>query len=63
METKIYFLRDEFDNTYKIFATTEHGQNLLFARVEFAPDGDFKWEMRFMEWICSRSLPREVSHG
>ena len=63
METKLHFLRDEFDNTYKIFATLDDGQNIIIGRFEFTDEQDLVWNRTFIKWICSHSLPREVTRG
>lgn len=63
MVIKYDFIADDFDNSYKVFTTTDDGQHLLIGKFEFAGEKDFKWEMRFMQWICSHEVPREVSHG
>ena len=53
MQVKFDFIHDDFDKSYKVFTKADNGQNLLVGKFVFADERDFRWEMEFMQWLCS----------
>ena len=62
MQVKYDFIYDDFDKSYKVFGKADNGQNLLLGKFVFVDEPDYKWEMEFMQWLCSHVRHSELSN-